>query len=129
LFLVENSRKWTTFIIEKTIEEHDISSIRGKSAVINNMEPLYRSMKPLLKPLFVKEVAEYLLLKEEDVLYRLKSPNKTAVRNIFNSNESIEEYDINSLESTFLRILFTKPELIREAMQFVVPETVTDSVS
>lgn len=129
LFLIANSRKWTTFIIEKTIEEHDISSIRGKSAVINNMEPLYRSMKPLLKPLFVKEVAEYLLLKEEDVLYRLKSPNKTAVRNIFNRNESIEEYDINSLESTFLRILFTKPELIREAMQFVVPETVTDSVS
>lgn len=129
LSLVEKKRKWTSFIIEKTIEDNDISSVRGKSAVITSLEPLYKSMKQLQKPFFVKELAEYLLIKEEDVLNRLKSLNNSSTKSNLYLNGSAVKYDINSLEGTFLRILFTKPELLLEARQYVVPETVTDSVS
>lgn len=64
--------------------------------------------------------------------YRQKFGYKKEVGNQFLQGQQLlhsDERYLGTLEGSFLRIIITKPELIAEARQYVVPETLTDNIS
>ncbi|NLP02297.1 MAG: DNA primase [Fibrobacter sp.] len=130
LEIVKGARNWVDFIIDKMMQEHDASTPRGKSAVISALEPLVQSINDsIVRQNFKKELSERLNIDEKLVYSRfIKGAKKNSTEGRSGILSSDEEY-LTSLEGSFLRILFTKPELINEASQYVAPETLTDGVS
>lgn len=130
LELVKGARNWVDFIIEKMIQEHDATTARGKSAVISALQPLVDSISDsIVRQNFKKELSERLDIDEKLVYSRLQTPDRKQNSGGKPGSLSSDDVYLVSLEGSFLRILFTKPELINEASQYVVPETLTDSVS
>ena len=125
--LIKNAENWIDFIIEKMIQEHGTGTARGKSAVIAALKPLIQSIRDsLVMQRFKKELAERLGIDEKTVYNRVNSTERSSGGG---GNISSDEMFLGTLEGSFLRILVTRPELISEARQYVVPETLTDSVS
>lgn len=125
--LIKKAPGWITFIIKKAMEEHDASTPRGKSAVVEYLNPLVESIKdPIILANFKKEIAEHLEIKEKLMYNGLHG--KTAVIKTAEKPSDSDPF-LHSLEGSFLRILITKPELISEAKNYVIPETLTDQLS
>jgi DNA primase len=97
------------------MQEHDASTPRGKSAVISALEPLVQSINDsIVRQNFKKELSERLNIDEKLVYSRFnKGGKKNSTEERTGILSSDEEY-LTSLEGSFLRILFTKPELINE---------------
>lgn len=134
LELIKTARHWIPFIIEKVSSEFDISTPFGKSSAVTNLEPLLNIIKdPIVAQSFKKELAEKIGL-DEKILYTKSHNNRYNYKSLnLESSGRVEVPDeekfLMSLEGRFLSILLTTPEYIAEASQYVVPETLTDSVS
>ncbi len=128
LDLVKNAEYWMSFIIKKALSQRMIpSTARGKSAVVEYLSPLVQSIKdPIVQSNFKKEIAEHLEIKEQLMYNRLQGTKAdNSVREPVSDNYGF----LLTLEGCFLRILVTCPELIDEAKNYVIPETLTDSIS
>ncbi len=124
LELVKNAQYWMPFIIKKALSENDTSTARGKSAVVEYLNPLIQEIRnPIAQSNFKKEIAEHLEIKEQLMYTRLQG---TTSNNIVKETSSVNDEYIFTLEGSFLRILVTSPELILEAKKYVLPETLTD---
>ncbi|MBN1576093.1 MAG: DNA primase [Chitinispirillaceae bacterium] len=126
---LNNRRPWEEFIVERMMAAHDAATARGKSAVIDVLAPLAKSIgDPIIARHFKKVLAEKLGIEERLVYKKLpeKKEHATAFR------PSLLSADLaysTTLEGKFLHYLFLKPELIEEARNFVAPETLTDGIS
>lgn len=128
--LLQKSRPWSGYIIERLMTEHNAATSRGKSAVIAALTPLVHSITDSIAvQRFKREIAELLGVDEQTVYKRVSSTASRA--NGERVSEQSDHYKgyCDSIEGTFLRILFAHPEHIAEARNYVTPETLTDSVS
>jgi DNA primase len=133
LDLIKTAKPWVPFIIEKVVSEYDISTPFGQSSAVTALQPLLNMIKdPIVAQSFKKELAEKVRL-DERILYTKSQENRynNKSSNLVRTNVVVpdEEKFMMSLEGCFLNILLTTPEYIAEASQYVVPETLTDSVS
>lgn len=127
LELVKKAQFWMSFIIKKALADNDTSTPRGKSAVVEFLNPLVKEIKnPIAQSNFKKEIAEHLEIKEQLMYTRLQG---TISNNIVKETSSENDDYLFTLEGSFLRILVTSPELILEAKKYVLPETLTDNRS
>jgi len=125
--LIKKAQGWIPFIIKKAREENDSSTPRGKSAAVEYLNPLVESIRdPIIQGNFKKEIAELLEIKETLMYNGLHG--KTAVKAAVDRPTDSDPF-LYSLEGSFLRILISKPELINEAKNYVIPETLTDHLS
>lgn len=124
---LKNAEYWMPFIIKKAIRSIDTGTARGKSAALEYLTPLVESIKdPIAQSNFKKEIAEHLGIKEQLVYNRLHS---TKSQNEIQKSSQADERFLSTLEGSFLRILITNPELLNEARNYVIPETLTDHVA
>ncbi|NLE01588.1 MAG: DNA primase [Fibrobacter sp.] len=139
---VSGARTWVDFIIDKMMRQYDTRTPQGKSAVLEALQPIVQSIRDsIVLDNFKKELADRLDFGKniKDVQLISERVGKMAPREPLYSNrwnspvrEGAGKADTNflqTLEGSFLRILVTEPELIAEARQYVVPETLTDSTS
>jgi len=116
------------FIIDKTIADQGGKTPRGQKAVIMQLAPLVQSMSDTLaKARFKKDLAERLGIDEKTVYQMLRTSTAGNRANgvLINNDEAY----LRSLEGGFLHLLFTKPDCIAEARQYIAPETLTDGIS
>lgn len=126
--LVAKAMTANEFIIDKTIASHGGKTPRGQKAVIAELAPLLQAMSDtLVKTRFKKDLAERLGIDEKTVYQLLRASN--AVGRSAGFSISNDDVYFRSLEGSFLYLLFTKPELIAEARQYVAPDTLTDGIS
>ena len=124
------------------MRQYDTRTPQGKSAVLEALQPIVQSIRDsIVLDNFKKELADRLDFGKniKDVQLISERVGKMAPREPLYSNrwnspvrEGAGKADTNflqTLEGSFLRILVTEPELIAEARQYVVPETLTDSTS
>ena len=125
--LVKKAQNWIPFIIKKALAENDSSTGRGKSAVVEYLSPLVQSIRdPIIQSNFKKEISEHLEIKEQLMYNSLQG---TTVQSRVQEDSVANEGFFLTLEGCFLRILVTCPELIDEAKNYVIPETLTDYIS
>jgi DNA primase len=133
LGLLNKARTWSDFIIERMMLIHNASTPVGKSSAIEALSPLAASIRdPILAEQFKREIAIKLSnqRQEEEQLLHDKLPsikNNQYRKQVIPLTKEIEF--TTSLEGRFIQILLEKPEFINEARQYVVPETLTDSLS
>jgi DNA primase len=133
LDLMKSARPWVPFIIDKISSEFDISTPFGQSSAVSALQPILNLIHdPIVAQRFKKELAEKIRLDEKFIYTKSQENrynNKSQNLEVRNTSLPDEEKFLMSLEGCFLSILLTKPEYISEASQYVVPETLTDSVS
>jgi DNA primase len=116
------------FIIEKAIAEHGGRTPRGQKAVVEALAPIVWSMSnDEAGRQFKRELADRLRVKEEFVYKLLR--NITAGESKRPHALADEELYLLSLEGRFIHLLFSRPELIAEARQYIAPDTLTDGIS
>ncbi len=128
---IKKRRPWDEFIIDRMILTHHAETARGKSAVIDACVPLIKAIDdPIVAGRFRKLLAEKLGLEER--LVNKKFPESKAgplyIRHSLKPLTQDAAYS-TTLEGKFLHLLFLDPSLIEEARKYVLPETLTDSVS
>jgi DNA primase len=116
------------FVIDKAIAEHGGRTPRGQKAVIEQMAPLLHSMSDVLaRARFKKDLAERLGADEKTVYQMLRT---AAVKGQADGAPARDdEAYLRSLEGSFLHLLFTRPEGIAEARQYIAADTLTDAIS
>lgn len=128
--LLQKSRPWSGYIIERLMAEHNATTARGKSAVLAALTPLIQAIPDsIVVQRFKREVAELLGVDEQTVYKRVSSAASGVNGERVSSQSDMYKGYCDSIEGTFLRILFAHPEHIAEARNYVTPETITDSVS
>ncbi|MBN2188328.1 MAG: DNA primase [Chitinispirillaceae bacterium] len=117
------------FVIDKAIAQHGGRTPRGQRAVIEQMAPLLHSMSDALaRARFKKDLAERLGADEKTVYQMLHRPSDVKGR-AGGVPERDDEAYLRSLEGSFLHLLFTQPEGIAEARQYIAADTLTDGIS
>jgi DNA primase len=128
LDLIKDASEWDSFIIDKAISENKATTPIGKSAVIQYLNPLVQSISnPIALQKFKKEISERLGLNEK-LVYQTLGKNYSNAKSVQKSSNEDESYS-NSIEGAFLRILMTCPEMINEAVKYIIPQTLTDGIS
>lgn len=126
--MVQGARSANDFIIERTIADQGGTTPRGQKAVIEHLAPIHQAMSDsLARTRFKKDLAERLGI-DEKIVYRLLS-NPSGTERKSETTVTHDDLFLRSLEGSFLHMLFTKPELLGEARQYVGAETLTDGVS
>jgi DNA primase len=132
-FAKKNANPWIPFIIDAMAREQDIRTAHGKSATVTSLQPILQSITdPIVAHQFKKELSDRIGLDENVINTKVHLDDKKmgykVVQSLTVNHEDIDRFSM-SLEGSFLRILLTCPELIPEARQYVIPETLTNSVS
>jgi DNA primase len=126
--MVAQARGANEFIIDRVMAEHGGRTPRGQKAVIEALAPLIQSMSdPLAKARFKKDVAERLGVEEKTVYQMLRG--RAGVDHGAGATARGDENYLRSLEGSFLHLLFTRPDLITEARQYIAADTLTDGIS
>lgn len=126
--LTAKARPANEFIIDKAIAEHGGGTPRGQKEIITQMVPLMQSMSDALaRARFKKDLAERLSADEKTV-YQMLRTAAGGERQAGATAGSDEAYS-SSLEGSFLHLLFTRPECIAEARQYIAADTLTDGIS
>jgi DNA primase len=126
LALLDKSVGFMKFIIKKTIEDTGIDTPQKKSATLDAIVPLVQSMADsIVRMEFVKLLSEALHISEAIILDRFKRPTKTADPRTSWGNGDFA----GTLEGHFLQLLISDPSLIKEACNYITPETFTDHFS
>jgi hypothetical protein len=114
------------FIIEKTIADTGIDTPQRKSATLDAIVPLVQSITDsIVRMEFVKTLSESLCISEGTVLDRFKRQPK-----VLAAGNGREKNDFaGTIEGYFLQLLLTNPPLIKEACNYITPETFTDQFS
>jgi DNA primase len=126
LSLLEKSTGFMRFIVEKTIADVGIDTPQRKSAALDTLVPLARAITDsIVRMEFVKVLSESLHIGEGVVLDRLKRQPKPDEP----SSRGGTDVFFGSIEGQFLRLLVSDPSLIKEACNYITPETFTDHFS
>jgi DNA primase len=134
LELVKTATPWVPFIIDRVASEFDISTPFGQSSAVSALQPILNSIHdPIIAQQFKKQLAEKVRL-DEKIIYTKSQEDRYNNKSLQVAEKpgvqlADEEKFLMSLEGRFLSILLTNPEYVAEASQYVVPETLTDSVS
>jgi DNA primase len=128
---IASARSANDFIIERLLAQNDgAKTPRSQKAIIEQLAPLVQSMtNTLAKTRFKKDLAERLGI-DEKTTYELLRSMRSGDSNVQRPADTAgDEVYLRTLEGSFLHMLLTQPELIREARQYVTPETLTDTIS
>jgi len=127
LKLFQQAKPFTSFIIEKTIADIGIDSPQKKSAALDALTPLVLSITDsIVRQDFVKQVSEHLHVDEGLILSRAKRQPRAS-----STTQKVPVRDdySGSIEGNFIRMLLSNPPSIKEARQYITPETFTDHFS
>jgi DNA primase len=120
--LITTTTPANNFIIDKTIAEQGGRTPREQKSVIDQLVPLISLMSnEIARMQFRKILAARLNVKEDVVYKQLKTRDSV--------NVCEEDIYLSTLEGGFLHMLFTRPELIVIARQYIAPQTLTDTVA
>ena len=126
---IAKAQPWSDFIIQKLCQSNDIKTAYGKTAVISYLAPLVRSLNDENARIpFLRQIADTIKVRQEIVYNRIynKLPQHKKYSKYYLTDDLIFQ---KSIEGQFLRYLLLKPELIEEARNYILPETLTDDVS
>ncbi|MBN1759544.1 MAG: DNA primase [Chitinispirillaceae bacterium] len=126
---ISNALPWSDFIIQKMCQTHNFNTASGKTTIIKALAPLIKSLQDQnAVMIFTNKLAEAIRTTEKIVLSQIFPKKQTLdTSNHFYLNDDLIFQ--KSLEGQFLRYLLINPELIKEARNFILPETLTDGVS
>ena len=126
--LIAKARPANEFIIDKAIAEHGGKTPHGQKAVITQMAPLMQSMSDALaKARLKRDLADRLGADEKTVYQMLRSA--AGGERVAGTPGVNDESYLRSLEGSFLHLLFTRPDCIPEARQYIAADTLTDGIS
>ncbi len=126
LSLLEKSVGAMKFIIEKTIADRGIETPQKKSAVLDTIVPLVQSATDsIVRMELVKQLSEALHIGEAAVLDRARRHPKADEPSI----ERMADDFTGTIEGQFLRLMVSDPSVIKEACDYIAPETFTDQFS
>jgi DNA primase len=126
LALLGQSVGFMEFIIHKTIADRGIDTPQKKSATLDAIIPLAQAITDtIIRMEFVKMISESLHIGEGTVLARFKRDFQAQERR---SGERKDDF-AGTLEGQLLRLLLSEPSLIKEACDFISPETFADQFS
>jgi DNA primase len=128
LDLLSRAKTFSSFIIEKTIADKGIESPQKKSAALDFLAPLIQSTTDsIVRQDLIKQISERLHVDENIIVSRIKKQTAALPRSEA-SALSTADYSA-TIEGNFIRMLLSNPESIKEARQYITPETFTDQFS
>jgi DNA primase len=123
--LLDHAMPFTKFIIEKAISDKGADSPQKKSATIDYLVPLAQSITDsIVRQDFIKQMSEHLNINEKTILNRFKHQETSKDK----TNYSYNDYG-GTIEGKFMRMLLFNPSIIKDARQYIIPETFTDLFS
>jgi DNA primase len=130
LELLGRSRGYVPFIIDKAARDNMANTPYGKSSALSALAPIVASVTDtIVQRDFVKQISEALLLPEDLVYKRIKQANFPANAPPTPLSKDTASAYFGTIEGNFIRLLLTNPDLVKEARQFILPETFSDQFS
>jgi DNA primase len=125
--LFEKADTFVDFIVNKTADSQDMSTVKGKAQAVETIVPVLAKIRDEVKrSLWIKKVSEHLSV-DEDVLLRsvgrVRRPRTAASEPVqvdirTSSTKAAEE----QTEYGLLRLMLTDPLLLRRTMEDVTPD-------
>jgi DNA primase len=122
--LLANAVPFLDFILKQAISEKGIDSPQKKSDLVEYLIPLFNNIPDgYSKDNFIKRIASFT---GNDPFFFKQISQLSTLQNL----KSIAAADYSAtIEGHFLRLLLSDPTLIKEACNYVTPETFTDQFS
>jgi DNA primase len=129
LNLLDTAQDYIKFIVDKTAKDFDSSTPIGKSRTLDALTPLVQSFSDsIVRERFYKEMSETLFIGRDIINKRIKTGGAGRFSPSQNNESTIRDY-FGTIEGNFIRMLLTNPELVKDARQFILPETFSDHFS
>jgi DNA primase len=126
LSLLEKSVGFMNFIIGKTIKDIGIETPQKKSLTLDAMVPLIQCVSDsIVRMEFVKSLSEALHISEAAIIERVRRQQRVSEPD---SEKNADDFP-GTIEGHFLRLLLSEPPVIKEACEYITPETFTDQFS
>jgi DNA primase len=127
--LLKSAQDYIAFIVGKTARDYESSSPMGKSRTLDALVPLVQSFTDsIVRERFYKEISETLSIGRDIINKRIRGTVTAQSSSSRNNDGTIRDY-FGTIEGNFIRILLTNPDLIKDARQFILPETFSDHFS
>ena len=125
LGLLAQALPFAKFIIDKTISDKGADSPQKKSAALEYLAPLARSISDgIVRQDFLKQISEQLHISESLIHARIGRSGAAP-----DAAPNVSDDYGGTIEGNFFRMLLSEPSAIKEARLYITPETFTDQFS